>query len=101
MPSGNTIGSSTDAILDQLDGCIRKVNELKADNARMRRVLQNMQGYVAAEGHPDGDKLLVGLVNGSVWGPLHDPKYEAYEFAETIEKWLKDKCAEALGEPHV
>lgn len=54
----------------------------------VRSSLQSLRRYVAAEGLPDGDKLLVGLVSGSIWGPCADPTYNMYELAESVEKWL-------------
>ena len=61
------------------------------------RGLTNLRNYVAVEGRPDDDgKVMVGLANGSVWGPCADPAYETGELANAMEKWLKTYVDELL-----
>lgn len=94
--------------------CSKRVRELEARlsatqevrNAYARRVssarsiFMTLRRYRAVQGNLcESANELVGLAyDGSIWGPTANPKYEMFELAEAFEKWLKDKCDEAMLE---
>ena len=96
-----------------VDGYIRVWQRLKMENAALtaenaelrKRVeglessLKNMRRYSAVQGRLDDGEELAGLAyDGSIWGPCADPKYEMYELAESVEKWLHEKIDTALSQ---
>jgi len=82
---------------------------LTAENAELwKRVealegsLKSMRRYSAVQGRLDDGEELAGLAyDGSIWGPCADPKYEMYELAESVEKWLHEKIDTALSQRKV
>lgn len=80
------------------------IDALTAENAELRKRVEDLEGsfknmrrYSAVQGRLDDGEELVGLAYyGSIWGPCADPKYEMYELAESVEKWLHEEIDAAL-----
>lgn len=76
---------------ERLDEYRKRITELEAiakDHERIVHAVRNLRKYVAVEVN-EGDGRRVALSwNGSQLGPVGNPNYELYEFAETVEKWL-------------
>ena len=80
------------------------IEALTAENAELRKRVEDLEGsfknmrrYSAVQGRLDDGEELVGLAYyGSIWGPCADPKYEMYELAESVEKWLHEEIDAAL-----
>lgn len=73
-------------------------NALERRVASARSIFKTLRRYQAVESR-EGDGVHVGLAyDGSIYGPSANPRYEMFELAEAVEKWLKDKCDEALKE---
>ena len=81
---------------EQLDVYAERLKEEFERIEKLRNAFRSLREYEACEGRPDGNKVLVGLARGSVWGPVSDPEYEPYELAEAVAAWLHEKCEEAL-----
>jgi hypothetical protein len=73
------------------------IAQLESRSLKLELAIRSIRQYEAVEGRPDGEKVLVGLANGSTWGPSSDPNYEPYELAEAVATWLHEKCDEALA----
>lgn len=85
---------------DVIQSLLASDAEREAEILRLERVIEELvnriaalKRYVAVEGRPDGDTVLVGLAYDShIWGPSANSKYEMFELAESVEKWLHEQC---------
>lgn len=74
-------------------------NDIQAKYDQLRDEVESLGRYVACEGYDDelGNRVIGLAYDGGTWGPTADPKYEAMEALESVEKWLKERTAKMLG----
>lgn len=81
-----------------LEGQPLEMSALRSRVSHLEEVLRNLTRFTAAEGSGGEDTELVGLAMDSVWGPAVRVGHDPYELAEAVERWLRERCGEALAD---
>lgn len=63
---------------------------------RLRNHLDTLRRYVAIEGQDCQGKFIALAYDGSIIGPMLRDNFDPWEFAESVEEWLRAKIDSAL-----
>lgn len=77
------------------------VDQGEAVYARLVNELKSLRKYILIDGYPrpgvDDKKMLGFAYEGSQWGFVADPEYEAYEALQACEAWLHERLDALLA----